>query len=298
MRRKAVFLLAAPSLACAAGCAAGRPDAPARTATLESAPLSFAVQDGRRVAYKVAGRGEPALVFVHGWACDMTSFRFQVPVFAKTHRVIAIDLPGHGASDKPEIVYSMDLFARAIDAVLKDAGVARAVLVGHSLGTPVVRQFYRLMPGKTVALVAVDGALKPYTLDPAAVERFLAPFAGPGVREAQTRMVDSMFTPPDADLAASVKTVALATPPFVVVSAGRAMFDPAIWREDPIAVPLLVVLAQSPFWNSEYEAFVRKLAPGVRYELLHGVGHFLMLQKPDEFNKLLAAFLAGLTKPA
>ena len=107
-------------------------------------------------------------------------------------------------------------------------------------------------------------------------------------------MTASMFTGVDPALAEPAKAVMLATPQHVVVSAGRAMFDPAIWKDDPIRVPLLVVLAKSPFWNDEYEAFVRKLAPGVQYKVLDGVSHFLMLQKPDEFNALLAAFLAGL----
>lgn len=277
-----------------ARCAAGRPVADAAPAALSETPVRFAALDGLRVAYKVAGRGEPTIVFVHGWTCDMTTWSKQFPYFSKTHRVIAVDLPGHGASDKPEIAYSMDLFARAVDAVLKDAGVSRAVLVGHSMGTPVVRQFYRLFPGKTVALVAVDGPLKPYSTDPAVAERFVAPFAGPDGLAARAKMADSMFTGIDAALAGPAKEVMLATPVYVVVSAGKAMFDPAIWKDDPIRVPLLLVLAKSPFWNDEYEAFVRKLAPGVQYKVLEGVSHFLMLQKPDEFNALVTAFLAGL----
>jgi pimeloyl-ACP methyl ester carboxylesterase len=74
--------------------------------------------------------------------------------------VIALDLPGHGQSDKPQIAYTMDLFANAIDAVMRDAKVERAVLVGHSMGTPVARQFYRKYPQKTLAIVIVDGGLR------------------------------------------------------------------------------------------------------------------------------------------
>src|SRR5215470_6980900 len=133
-----LLLLSLLAAACASSPQAFHP------ATLGEAPLLFATIDGHRVAYRAAGRGGPALVFVHGWACDMTSWKYQVPAFAKTHRVIAIDLPGHGLSDKPDIAYSMDLFARAVDAVLAADGVRRAVLVGHSMGTMVVRQFYRL----------------------------------------------------------------------------------------------------------------------------------------------------------
>ncbi len=67
----------------------------------------------------------------------------------------------------------MDLFAAAIDAVMKDAKVERAVLVGHSMGTPVVRQFYRKYPKKTLAIVIVDGGLRPFG-DKAMREQFMA----------------------------------------------------------------------------------------------------------------------------
>jgi pimeloyl-ACP methyl ester carboxylesterase len=141
--------------------------------------------------------------------------------------------------------------------------------------------------------VAVDGGLRAFSTDPAAAERFVAPFSGPNGREAQSRMVDSMFTGVDADLADPAKKVMLATPQHVVVSAARAMFDPAIWKEEPIRVPLLVVLAKSSSWSDDYEAFVRRLAPRLEYRVLDGVGHFLMLQKPDDFNAILALFLAN-----
>src|SRR5262245_8728432 len=85
----------------------------------------FARVDGIRVHYKSVGKGREALVFVHGWTCDMSFWRDQAAGLAGTARVILVDLPGHGLSDKPQITYTMDLFARAIDAVLNDAGVDR-----------------------------------------------------------------------------------------------------------------------------------------------------------------------------
>jgi pimeloyl-ACP methyl ester carboxylesterase len=80
----------------------------------------------------------------------------------------------------------------------------------------------------------------------------------------------------------------------------KGMLDPAIWKDDPIKVPLQVILAKNPFWNSDYEKYVRTLAPQVEYHVIDGVGHFLMLEKPKEFNDLLAGFLRaqGVLKPA
>jgi pimeloyl-ACP methyl ester carboxylesterase len=294
-RRRRLSGACAFLLLCLAASCASQPEA-FRPATLEEAPLLFTTVEGHRVAYRAAGRGGPTLVFVHGWTCDMTSWKYQFPAFAKTHRVIALDLPGHGASDKPDITYSMDLFARAVDAVLMADGVKRAVLVGHSMGTMVVRQFYRLHKDKTVALVAVDGALKPFIVDPTAIDKFLAPYRGPDVRKAQAAFVDAMVPEKDGDLREELKRVILATPQKVVVSAGQAMFDPAIWKDDNIWIPLLAVYARSPLWSEDYETSVHKMAPLVTYRVFDGVGHFLMLQKPDLFNAALSAFLVDLPK--
>jgi pimeloyl-ACP methyl ester carboxylesterase len=188
--------------------------------------------------------------------------------------------------------YTMGLFARSIDAVMREEGVSRAVLVGHSMGTPVVREFYRLYPEKTSGLVAVDGSFRVLVSDPPAREKFLAPFRGPEYREALARFADFSFPPEQAALRDSVKTAMTKTPQHVLVSAAQSMLDPANFREDSIRVPLLNVLAKSPFWTEDYETFLRKLAPGVDYSVMDGVGHFLMLQKPEEFNAMLSAFLA------
>jgi len=261
-------------------------------ASLDQAPSRFAKLDGLRVHYKSLGRGPEALVFVHGWAGDMEFWRFQVPTFAGKTRVIAIDLPGHGRSDKPDVAYTMDLFARAIDAVLRDARVNRAVLVGHSMGTPVVRQFYRLFPSKTMALVAADGALRSFFQDRAEVEKFVAPYKGPGYKEAAARFVDAMFPNPGTEpLRDWVRTTIVRAPQHVMVGAFQGTFDPAIWKDDKIEVPLLVIKARSPFWTPDYEAFVRALSPEVEYRVMEGVGHFLMLEKPKEFNEILSNFL-------
>src|SRR5215470_15309900 len=130
----------------------------------------FAKLDAMRVHYQNYGEGKEAIVFIHGWSCNLTFWKANIPAFTEQSRVIAIDLPGHGESDKPQVTYSMDLFARAIDAVLQDAKVERATLVGHSMGTPVIRQFYRKYPAKTRALVIVDGSLKPFA-NKAAMEK-------------------------------------------------------------------------------------------------------------------------------
>src|SRR3954452_12426731 len=92
--------------------------------------------DGAKVHYESFGKGADALVFIHGWTCDGTFWRGQSPVYEK-QRSILIDLPGHGQSARPDVAYTQERFARAVDAVLRDAKVERAVVIGHSMGGPV-----------------------------------------------------------------------------------------------------------------------------------------------------------------
>ena len=261
-------------------------------ATIADAPSRYAKLDGSRVHYKSFGKGREALVFVHGWTCNMSFWRGQVPAFETKSRVIAIDLPGHGQSDKPHVDYSMDFFARSVDAVLRDAGVDRAVLVGHSMGTPVIRQFYRKYPNKTLALVLVDGALRPFA-DEATMAKFIEPLRGPNYNEAASQFVAGMLAPVSSPaLREEIKSMMLSTPQYVAVSAMDGMTSKVIWTNDKINVPVLAIMAKSPFWPADNEQFYRGLAPNLEYHMWEGVSHFLMMEKPGEFNEALAAFLA------
>ena len=247
--------------------------------------------DGKRVYYKSYGKGSEALVLVHCWSCNMDHWRDHIPGLAKRSRVIALDLPGHGQSDKPEVAYTMDLFAGAVDAVLRDAGVERAVLVGHSIGTPVIRQFYRKYPQKTLALVIVDGALRPFGNKQMA-DSMLAGLRAPNYKEAGTQMLAAMSGPQlSPEIQERIKESFLNTPQQVLVSAMEGMMDDSIWGQDKIDVPVLAVMAKSPFWPADTEQFYRSIAPRLEFQMWDGVGHFLMMEKPKQFNEAVIAFL-------
>ena len=250
----------------------------------------YAKLDGARIHYKSYGKGKDALVLIHGWGSNLTFWRDQIPEFAKRNRVIALDLPGHGESDKPQIAYSMDLFANAIDAVLRDAKVDRAVVVGHSMGTPVARQFYRKYPQKTLAIVIVDGGLRPFGTKEMR-EQFMAMFRGPNYKEAGAQMFAQMIaTLPAADQE-RVKASFSNTPQHVLVSAMESMSQDSLYGPDKMNVPVLAILAKSPFWQPDTEEFFRSLAPDFELHWFEGVGHFVMMEKPKEFNEMVLAFL-------
>ena len=252
-------------------------------------PSRFADFDGVKVHYLDRGEGSSALVFVHGWGCDLTVWREQLELDL-AQRALFIDLPGHGKSDKPSIEYTMEFLASGIEAVLGDAGVEEVVVIGHSNGVPVTRQFYRRNRERIRALVLVEGSLRPLTDDPARWEQMVAPLRSEDYLEAGARMVPTNM---DEALQEEVRTMMQATPQHVLVSTLEAVGDPAIWGDDPVDVETLVVLAASPFWTDEYEAFVRQLVPAVDYRVIEGVSHFLQMESPGRFNEQLEEFLSG-----
>lgn len=246
---------------------------------------------GIRLHYIDAGRGKNAIVFIHGWTCNANFWRFQIPEFAKEMRVIAVDLPGHGQSEKPQIPYTMDLFARSVAAVLKDAGVKKAVLAGHSMGAPVIWQFYRLFPENVSALVIFDGSLRKFE-SKEFEENLLKPMRGPEYRKVTEQFLSGMLGPHMSDdLRSEIRTQMLKTPQYVAVSAMDGMLEDRIWKKDRINVPVLAIMAVSPWWPPDNEEYYRSIAPDIDYKIMTDVGHFLMMEKPDEFNLILKNFL-------
>lgn len=251
----------------------------------------YAKLDGARIHYKSYGKGDEALVLIHGWSCNLDFWRDHVPDLAKRNRVIAIDLLGHGQSDKPQTTYSMDLFARAVDAVMRDAGVKRAVLAGHSMGTPVARQFYRKYPEKTLGIVIVDGSLRPFG-DKKLMAGFIAGLRGPNYKDVGKQMFAGMAGPNlSAEILEQTQASFLSTPQYVIVSAMEGMADDSIWGGDKINVPVLAVMAKSPFWPADTEQYYHGLAPNLDFQMWEGVGHFLHMEKPKQFNDAVIAFL-------
>jgi len=254
----------------------------------------FAAFGTNKVHYVTQGAGPHSLVLIHGWSCNAGFWREQIPVLAGRARLILIDLPGHGQSDKPQTNYTMDYFASAVLAVMRDARVDKATLIGHSMGAPVICRVYAQAPEKVAALVAVDGLLRRPKMIPEQTEQFIGAYRTPEYRAHATRFVNSMFPNPGTEaLRDRARDEILMTPQYVMRSAMEGMFasDQPAWDLAKVNVPVLVINAKSPMWTDEYEAYVRALSPKTDYRTIDGPGHFLMLEKPAEFNAALLEML-------
>ena len=112
--------------------------------------------DGVPIDYTVEGRGEPALVFVHCWNCDRHFWDAQLRAFRRSHRVVAIDLAGHGQSGTGRKDWTIEAFGDDVKAVVDKLGLKRVVLVGSSMGGPVALEAARKLGDRVVGIVAVD----------------------------------------------------------------------------------------------------------------------------------------------
>lgn len=258
------------------------------SAALFFAAEGYATLDGDRVHYVNHGAGKQALVFIHGWTCDHSFWKVS-PKALGNRRLVLIDLPGHGSSDKPQIAYTQTHMARAVDAVLRGTGVEKAVLVGHSMGVATSAQFLKLYPEKVSALVMVDGMLPRGASDAAARVKFVERFSGPGYAETAAKMIESMFTDRTTpELREEIRTKMLATPQHVGQSAMEKMAD--LERPAKIDVPVLVLQVARPNAKA-YEEFLRGFVGKLEFQAWDGFGHFLMMEDPVRFQKEMAGFL-------
>jgi pimeloyl-ACP methyl ester carboxylesterase len=262
--------------------------------TLADGKSHFASLGTNKIHYVTVGGGRQTIVFVHCWAGNLGFWREQVPAFANQARLILIDLPGHGQSDKPHTAYTMDFFANAVLAVMRDAHVDKAVFVGHSMSGAVISCVYRQAPEKVAALVSVDGLLRRPQWPPEQAREFAAQFGTPEYREHVKQFIGAFFPVPGTEaLRDQVLSEILATPQYVMAGAMEGMFGPdqPDWGLKTVNAPVLVINARSPMWNADYENYVHSLSPQAEYCMMDGVGHWLMLEKPAEFNATLTDLL-------
>jgi pimeloyl-ACP methyl ester carboxylesterase len=263
-------------------------------ASVTDAQSHFVSVGANRIHYVTAGKGSRTIVFVHGWACNLGFWREQVPVLAERARLIFIDLPGHGQSDKPQSAYTMDFFAGAVLAVLRDARVDKAVFTGHSMGAAVLCRVHHHAPEKFAALVSVDGLLRRLPGTEEEARSLIGGLASPHYLAHAKGFISTFFPIPGAEaLRNRVTDEMLVTPQHVMLGAMLAMLDPdqPDWMLQKVNAPVLVINAPSPWWSGGYENYARSLSPQSDYVLMNDTGHFLMLEKPAQFNATLSSLL-------
>ena len=261
-----------------------------------------------RIAYSDTGSGGIPVLLVHGWSCDGSFWSRQTEALSKRHRVIVMDLPGHGLSSAPRIAYTRDLLVDSVSLVLDRLRITRAVLVGHSLGWDVVRAFALRSPERVAALVNVDGAYCRVPRTPeerAALEKLFAGFGAPfadtnpeSIDKARASFIDMLFAQETPEPMRNwIRSRMSATPPHVARSAMLEFLRLERWTDArPVQVPTLAVYAEFTARQElpGHREYLRALNPELEYEEWPESGHFVMTEDADRLNRRLLAFLESI----
>ena len=279
--------------------------------SIESLPSKYVtIDDSIKVHYKQWGEGSHTVMFVHGFGCDMNTWEEQYDAFCndKDMRLLFIDLPGYGKSDKPHVEYTLDFYSKAVAKVLDDVKSEYTFLVGHSLGTPVCRQMLFEHPSNIAGLMDIDGV---YCLYPKlsdnptdeeraaanayeeAVQGFASSFDGDACKDNITGFVQSLAGP---QTPASIIEYAMScmpeTPEYVASSTMHNLIDRKWWHGFPIPFATEVICTQNSGLEPDNREKMEALYTALEYTELETCGHFIQMEQPKLINDCLKRLIS------
>ena len=247
-------------------------------------------RDGVKLTFDQSGTGSPPVVLVHGWTCDQSYLAPQRDHLAKRHRVVSVDLRGHGKSDRKG-PYSIAGFADDVAWLCGELGFRKPVIVGHSMGGMTAVEVAARHPQLPAAIVVCDSPLAvpaPLAANLAAVSQELRK---PDWRPAHRAFLsDALFIDAD-DSARKARILADMTsaPDDVTLGCWEAIVgadtDAALRN---CKVPFLYLAAAAPLADFTR---LRELCPKVVIGQTVGAGHFHQLEVPEQVNAMIDRFL-------
>jgi haloalkane dehalogenase len=261
--------------------------------------------DGLRLAYRELGEGPPVLL-LHGWPTSSFLWRMIMEPIARANRVVALDLPGFGASDKPlDIRYGFDFFGRTLDGFLARLGIEQVGLAVHDLGGPIGLHWALEHPDRLTRLALLNTLVYPQMSE--ATKEFVRACSTPGLREKITSPegLEAILRDGLADPATlRPEVLAAVQEPFRTAEACRALADAGVGlslkgfaqiarRLPSLRVPVRVVYGARDRVLPDVAdtmARVKVDVPHAEVTVLAHCGHFLQEEAPAEVGALLARF--------
>ena len=260
-----------------------------------------ATLNGITLAYNDTGTGVP-LVFLHAFPLNRTMWAQQEAALATQHRVITVDLRGHGESDAPLWHYTLDQAADDVRALLDHLAVPQAILVGLSMGGYIAFAFHRRYAGRVKGLVLADTRAQADTEDGKAGRFQMAQIA---YRQGPSAIADIMI--PKLLTPGTIQTKPAITDRVRAMIEGNQISgiagDLMAMAERPDSVPFLKAIAcptqiivgeEDRATPPSDAALMADRIPGARLARIPEAGHLANLEQPDAFNRIVANFVKSL----
>jgi pimeloyl-ACP methyl ester carboxylesterase len=287
----------APAVSAATDTAAST--TPASTQIANGSPQIATEPNGLHLEYRVYGKGDPAIVLIHGWATDANYWNAQIDPLKAKYTVVAVDLAGHGGSAKNRTDWSMDNYGEDVATVVRKIPNQQVILVGHSMGGTVALEATRRIGDRVIGIIVVD-ALKSVGLPPLPrpeIDKRVAPFRTDFIGSVRKYVTEELFEKGANPL--FVQKVAYdmsLEPPEVGVPSLEALLSMDFKTVLPdIKVPVLAINSDL---GATDEARIRKSLPTFKAEVIPHTSHFLMMEVPDKFNPLLLRDIDTLVRNA
>jgi pimeloyl-ACP methyl ester carboxylesterase len=268
-----------------------------RTHINDGDEVTLSLDDGVIYVRQDGSRDAAALLLIHGSASSTRSWDELVPMLTRSHRVIRIDLLGHGRSAKPaDRSYALPDQARRVGVAMDRLGLERVIVVGHSSGGAAATALAEQRPDLVAALVLINTGphMGAYIAPPMAID----PSQWPNVTDEQLRQfASSGFSRPGYQiplgLLNEVRAMTFHSLTTTMQASRRYLEEQALPdRLAPLGKPLLVIFGEEDRrWRSSSAADYRAV-PGARVEMLPGLGHTPILEDPVRTASSLLAFTA------
>ncbi|HEY6454145.1 MAG TPA: alpha/beta hydrolase [Steroidobacteraceae bacterium] len=280
-------------LAVIAGCGFTHPPAggaPGATASVPTAATQFtASADGVAIAWRQYGRGEPAIVLIHGWATNSSIWREQLAPLARQHSVVTVDLGGAGASGTNRQTWSLANFAQDVAAVARRLPQARIILVGDGLGGPIALEAAPLIGARVAGIIGTETfrTIGQPALLPSQLQQYLQPFRSDFAAATRQFVIRTLFRArADPALVRGVADLAAHSAP----DRGLATLTELNQLDYAAILPAVkvpIVVIDSDLGGAVDEARLRKAVPQLRLITLNGDDSFPMLDDAERFNTTL-----------
>jgi pimeloyl-ACP methyl ester carboxylesterase len=251
--------------------------------------------DGIEIRFDQQGEGELTLIFVHGWANYKGIWDPQMSHFSQKYRVVAVDLPGFGESGYNRTDWTMAAFGEDVNAVIKKLNPEQVVLIGFSMGAPVVIEAAKQAPENLVGLVLadeIDNIEMKYT--PEMLVYLDSVFMDIAINPTNEKLLAGGFYKknPEASYERVVSMLSLSAQNNtsrigwreLISEIFRWLNDDCIEALQKVQAPVTSISSDTPPTNVEA---LEKYVSSYTLKVIPDVGHLVMWDNPDEFNRLL-----------
>jgi len=267
--------------------------------TLDAVPSSYLSINDSKIHYKEYGQGNKTLIFIHGWGCDFNTWKYQFDYFKDQYRLVLIDLPGYGQSDKAERDYTIDFFAQSVLLIINDLEINNPVLIAHSMGLPVAIEVLKQLNHNGAMLCNIDGVYFNFPIDSVenhqykeGLNGFANMFKGENYKQNVDQFCQGFITETTpAYVSDYILSTMTETPEKIGFQSMKSLINQKYWDKEIINNQTIAIYAKIAELSPDNEKMIRKQFPNLTYIEMDGVNHFLMMEKPMEVNAILKEFM-------